>query len=143
MGSYFDNLNAVRRKYDELLSRAEKVMESFNICQIDENGLCARSRARLEAGTHKYQMFNCCGDPDDRDLPVKCFYLQPGAGCTTTCLFCKVSFCDFIKPSIPPELLEELDTLLKEAFEYNLVDFRLPRGITLVRHITKPEESSS
>lgn len=130
---YIDN---TRRKYRELVDRAEALMEAAgNICGFDENRLCARSRDRLAKGAYANVEFNCCGHPYDMDVPFKCPYLVPGEGCSVTCLFCKCTFCDFIKKRMSPDLVKEFAAIEKAVYDMELFDFRQPSGYTLVRKL--------
>jgi len=119
-------------KYDDLYNQIMAILNTNNLCQFDDNGMCARSRWRAANSDRVHNSNNCCGPLNGEDVDIKCEYLGK-TGCTVKCLHCRIWFCDYVYENnlIPEEILKEIKVISNKVYRMGCFQVREPRDSAL------------
>ena len=109
--------------YNDLYSRAREITDSHNACGMDSDFICIRNRILKDQGRINIS-YGCCGDPFDRDRPIKCQFLIPGEGCKAKCLYCATYICDVVEQTLPEEAVQEMKDITNAMYVLGLARFR-------------------
>lgn len=105
-------------EYDELYDRIVKVLEGYDFCQFDKDGLCSNYRDSKKYGLY-VDPCCCCGSSSYNVVTVdgitRCKHYVIGKGCSTKSIACKLWFCNHLNNKIPEYIKVKLNGLRIEA----------------------------